>query len=691
MQRQRLSGSPHTILVVDDDPEFRALSSRLLGLRGHRVLEAGNGRVAGELLARERPDLLIVDGLLPDGDGLSWLAARRAAGDRTPTVFVSSFWKDLASFRRLTGELGVALILHKPIEPQSFAQQLEETLDNLPAASGALVLRPRPREARPAAREVVPGAEVLLQGLVDEYRQALPGKVDALAARFVAVKDGRAELLGEARDAAHRLAGTAGSYGLPAVSQAASLLEGLAVRRLAGATVRPQEWAAALDQLAAVVELGLARPPELPGARRRAGSRVLLVDDDPAFRTLAVSLGRQRAIEIVEAEDGEGALASVAAGGIDAVLIDLRLGEGSEAALALARAVRALPGQATLPLAFVSAHGALADRIAAVHVGASLYLSKPIDADGLSTAVLRLTHDKRAARPRALLVDDDPDFLRLASGVLAEAGLDVHTLGQPERILESLDEVRPDVLILDVNMPGVSGLDVCRTIRAMPRWQDLVVLFVTARDEASACLDGYQAGADDYVRKPVVGEELLTRVNARLQRTLLMRERLERDALTGLPLRRTFLDALSARASESERRKRKISVALLDVDHFKQVNDRHGHGAGDRVLAALGSLLARRFRAEDLRGRWGGEEFVLAFFEEEQASVARILERVLEELRTTEFVGDHGERFHVTFSAGVASLPDESHDVQSLIAAADRRLYAAKSTGRNRIAWRDEP
>ncbi len=238
-------------------------------------------------------------------------------------------------------------------------------------------------------------------------------------------------------------------------------------------------------------------------------------------------------------------------------------------------------------------------------------------------------------------------------------------------------------------MPDVSGFDLCRTVRAIPRWQDLPVVFLTGGHEVKDRVEAFNAGGDDYLTKPVIREELLARVRVRVERQRLLQERRDRDPLTGLLLRRAFLDAVSTRFGEAQRRDTSITLCLLDVDHFKRVNDTHGHLAGDRVLTALGKLLAGRFRSGDLRGRWGGEEFVLAFPGEGADTMVEVLRRVLSEFAALRFATEGAESFGVTFSAGLASHPSDGAHLEAVLRAADRRLYLAKNEGRGRVVGPD--
>jgi diguanylate cyclase (GGDEF)-like protein len=286
---------------------------------------------------------------------------------------------------------------------------------------------------------------------------------------------------------------------------------------------------------------------------------------------------------------------------------------------------------------------------------------------------------------RVLVIDDDPDFVSCVAEVLEREAILVRSAADATRLVELLDELRPDLMLLDAMLPHVSGWDAIRVVRTTPEHRDMPILFLTGRTDLESRVAAFEAGADDYLGKPLVPEELLARVRVRLDRRRLVREMTERDPLTHCLSRRALLDGLASRLSESRRHARPLSAALLDVDRFKRVNDSYGHLVGDHVLMALGRLLNARFRLEDLRGRWGGEEFVLVFPGETAQTAAAVLSRVLDEFRTIPFRSERGERFLVTFSAGVASFPADGATVDTLIRAADARLYEAKRAGRGHV------
>jgi diguanylate cyclase (GGDEF)-like protein len=421
--------------------------------------------------------------------------------------------------------------------------------------------------------------------------------------------------------------------------------------------------------------------PSLP-TEAPSGPRVLVVGSNEEVGARLVQLGREKLLSVIAVTTPGAALAEAARGPLDAVFIDASLGP---LALALAEDLRAAVGHERLPLAFLSEEDDVDRRVDAAHAGASLFLRKPVDPYAFGAAVEQMLALGHKDRMRVLIVDDDPAFVTCVAEVLERDGILVHSAADATRLVELLDAIHPDLVLLDAMLPHVSGWDAIRVVRTAPEHRDVPILFLTGRTDFATRIAAFEAGADDYLGKPLVDEELLAHVRVRLDRRRLVREVIERDPLTRCLSRRALLDALTSRLSEARRHDRPFSVAILDVDRFKRVNDAYGHLVGDHVLTALGRLLNARFRLEDLRGRWGGEEFVLAFPGEQACTAAAVLSRVLDEFRALSFRSDRGERFYVTFSAGVASFPGDGATADALIRAADGRLYEAKRSGRANV------
>ncbi|AKU92044.1 response regulator [Vulgatibacter incomptus] len=668
------------ILLVDGDSRFRELLAGLLRARKHEVYEAGGGEAGDAALREVAPELVIVDASLPDTDGLQWISRLRARGNDVPLVLVSSLWREPLSSRRLVDELRVMRVIHKPIIPGDFAEIVDSELDRLVRISG-----PVREQAAPTTDRESEFAQTL-EELREKYRAELPRRLTELRSLLDLAQDhpGDFRAIGEVRELAHQLRGTAGSYGFLQVGEEAGRIEGLAMAALEQGALSDSALRAA-SQALDLAEQGIQAVPHSFHAPFNALARVLVVDDDLRFLALIREMGRSQLVDVIGVPSAAEAVRVAKSGRIDAAILDAHLAPGEDA-YELGRALRALPGKENLPFSIVSVDAGMENRVAAAHSGASLFLTKPLSSQQLESAIRQMMAQRRRGLPQILIVDDDPDFASHLQGLLEAERMAVHTVHDVPAMLERLTESRPDLLLLDMELPGMSGMDACRLVRMTPDMQDLPILFLTAHTEISARIEAFEAGADDYLAKPVIPQEILTRVRLRLERNRLLKERSDRDPLTGLLTRRALFEVLPARCAEARRHGRPITIALLDLDHFKKVNDAHGHLVGDRVLMRLGRLLAARFRAEDLRGRWGGEEFLLAFPGETPETVTAVLGRVLEEFSQVPFFDESGKtRFSCSFSVGIAGAPEDGSSTEALIQAADRRLYVAKRSGRGRV------
>jgi len=366
------------------------------------------------------------------------------------------------------------------------------------------------------------------------------------------------------------------------------------------------------------------------------------------------------------------------AGAPSALIVELGSEDSEEVTEALTQLRKRQPRLALLVLSEDGSYGA---RTAAARLGAILYFVLPIKAEKVGAALDTLDIGTLQEKPRvlALALNGSIEWLR---DPLEAAGMEVKVFHHPELVLEALDASQPSALVLD-QTANASQL-MCRLVRAVPRWRDLPIL-ARAQATSETWLAGFEAGADDMLPQDISPSEVVARLRVRLDRTRVFREQSNRDLLTGLLTRRAFTESVLARVAEAQRSRRHLSLCLLDVDRFKSVNDTYGHGVGDKVLSAFGALLGTRFRLQDLRGRWGGEEFIIAFYGEWAESAREILSRVTAEFAKITFDGGQGRLFNVTISGGIATYPIDGRTLEELVGVADQRLYAAKQAGRNRI------
>jgi two-component system, cell cycle response regulator len=287
-------------------------------------------------------------------------------------------------------------------------------------------------------------------------------------------------------------------------------------------------------------------------------------------------------------------------------------------------------------------------------------------------------------QPLVLIADDDGVTRAMVSSWLRRAGYDVVAACDGDEALEVATARLPDLLLVDVTMPGLDGYEVCRAVQAASAVPPPVI-FLTAHAHTDARVAGLDAGAVDYVVKPFDMAELIARVRAAL-RTKAVRdgfiEQATRDGLTGLLNRREIDTQVAAAVCLAQRHERPLSCLMLDIDHFKQINDRLGHAAGDEVLRQAAARITSVCRASDVVGRYGGEEFVLLLPETLAADAITTgdkLRRVLSEAP----IRWEGVEVPITASVGVALWGGQMTPA-GLYAAADHALYQAKELGRNR-------
>jgi diguanylate cyclase (GGDEF)-like protein len=243
---------------------------------------------------------------------------------------------------------------------------------------------------------------------------------------------------------------------------------------------------------------------------------------------------------------------------------------------------------------------------------------------------------------------------------------------------------------MDIDLPEVNGFDLAKYVRQEDQYVTLPIVFLSSENDERARIAGVLAGGDAHLTKPVKHEVLVANVAARLERARFIKTLLNRDGLTRLLTHTSFMEHAQTVVARKRRERGGASLAMIDIDHFKSVNDTYGHQAGDRVLVSLASLLRRALRRSDVVGRYGGEEFGLLLDDLDEQEATGLLTRLLHEFSTREHRAPDGTVFRVTFSAGVASFDPVSMDLQRWIEAADASLYVAKRAGRNRVVTNRE-
>lgn len=443
--------------------------------------------------------------------------------------------------------------------------------------------------------------------------------------------------------------------------------------------------------------------------------QILVVDDVPlTLQLLERKLGDEF-FEVLTASDGQQALDIAARQRPDLILLDVMMPgmDGFE----VCQRLKADPELAHIPVVMMTGLDSAADRERGLDVGADDFLIKPIydlELYARVRSLLRLKQSLEELRSRAvtdLLVDaghlhaprGEPLDFRAAlvtrdaanGSELAET---LGTIGQVD-VFASADPLlsKPptqcDIVVIDLTSNVRDGLRQIARLRASPSTRMIPVLAVVLQTDLQPLAKAFELGAGDCLKRPVDRSELKARV-----RTLLMRRRITEhlrrnvhlsmqmattDAVTGLYNRHYMASHITTLTERARQSGKPFSLAMLDLDHFKKINDRYGHGAGDQILKGFASRLSRNVRGIDLAARYGGEEFVVLMPDTDLGTARNIAQRLVKVTAAEQFAIAEGEEISVTVSAGVAMLDLQDSCAADLLKRADNALYQAKSRGRN--------
>jgi diguanylate cyclase (GGDEF)-like protein len=521
--------------------------------------------------------------------------------------------------------------------------------------------------------------------------------IDAALDRLL-VEPGETKSLSELRVRFHGLSGTGATFGFPRVSVLGVEGEHACDAVLeAGRTPTLEEiraWRRLVQEIReefrvdAAPTVEVSAGPAMPAETERR-VEVLVAHGDAEFRAALASQLDHEGMTITVASDLANAQALLSKRLPEVLVVDMRFGGGEGGTLV--ERLRGMPGGDGAAAFVVGAPAGFVDKVEAIRCGADAYFEQPVDWELFTRRLRQLLERGRADAPRILSVEDDPDHAAFVKAVLESAGYAVRICSDPARFEAEAIAFEPDLVLMDINLPGFSGYDLARFLKQNEKYAAVPVVFLTAENRAQSRIETIRAGGDDHLVKPIAPAILLSTVAARIERAQFLKSLIGRDGLTGLLNHTAFLEGARGVALRQSRKPGKgASFALIDLDLFKAVNDRHGHPVGDRVLASLGALLRRRVRGSDLVGRLGGEEFAVILEDLIEEEAERLMNRLLEEFSVMPHNGADRSVFHVTFSAGVSGfLPGMSVDTWRQ--ATDDALYAAKSAGRHRVARATRP
>jgi two-component system cell cycle response regulator len=450
-------------------------------------------------------------------------------------------------------------------------------------------------------------------------------------------------------------------------------------------------------------------------------ARILVVDDIQSnLKLLQVRLSAEY-FEVVLASNGQEALAKCERGQCDIVLLDVMMPnmDGFE----VARRIKSNPASHHIPIIMITALDQPADRVKGLEAGADDFLTKPVDDVALIARVRSLVRLKMATdemrmrvatsrqigvsdpaedaihdqglNGRILVVDDHaPTAERIASALAQQQT--VLTVNDPQDALFRAAEGKFDLIMVSLDLQNYDALRLVGQVRSLERTRYLPILLVTDAEQKARLLRGLDLGANDYLLRTADKNEIIARVKTQVRRRRFnesLRDNVQQsmefaitDPLTGLYNRRYMESHSGSLVNRAAERNKPLSVLMIDIDHFKAVNDTYGHNAGDEVLREFSERLRSCIRGIDLACRLGGEEFVVVMPDTDMGVASKVAERIRRRIAGDPFQIEKGGRsIDVTISIGLAGLLDVGDTAALLLKRADEALYRAKRSGRNRV------
>jgi diguanylate cyclase (GGDEF)-like protein len=336
-------------------------------------------------------------------------------------------------------------------------------------------------------------------------------------------------------------------------------------------------------------------------------------------------------------------------------------------------------------LIFTSDHDDQPVRLKSIRAGGVALFTKPVNIVNLIDKLDSLNrYTSTPQTSKVLIIEDQHVVASYYQMILKMSGVDAQIAANPGNVLEQIREFHPDLILMNTFLPDINAADLARVIRQIDDFVSIPIIFLSSEDDFGKRIEALDLGGDDFLVKPIKASHLMAVVRSRLERSKILRSYMVRDSLTNLLNHTAFRNVLTQEVNRCKRQSAKLALAMLDIDHFKRVNDTHGHAAGDSALKGLSRLLQQRLRKSDIIGRYGGDEFVALLIDCEAEQAFKIMDEIRLHFSEIEIFPNEERSLALTFSCGIATFP-KFKSAESLSDAADQALYTAKAGQRNRV------
>jgi diguanylate cyclase (GGDEF)-like protein len=647
---------------------------------GHKIQErlgavhvhcAERGEDVIQALSAGEVSLLVLDHRLdkpPALDVLETLISNRQSMDM-PIIYCLNEGSGAELVKRLARDFHVQEVMLPPLDIHELAWKASRLL--------GISTTPGLDDAHERIKAAIAEARSRFMSVVWDRLAVLEEAGTALLERKLSL-----ELRTSGGREAHRLAGLLGTIGFAAGSRYACEIEQI----LTGEELLIDSHAFRLSELIVALRLDLAKGSLTSTAAPDTSNdqfSLLIVDNDAE---LVERIGAEAAAQdwrVESVTDFSSARKAVLSYPPDVVLLDPHLSGDAGEGLALLEELSSR--SASIPVIVLTSQDTFTDRVEVARKGGRGFLAKSCACRQIVEAASQLALRIRAEDARVLAVDDDPVILAFLRSLLEPRGLRVGTLEDPLQFWKQLEVFAPDLLLLDLDMPCLSGIELCRVVRNDPRWAETPILFLTRHDDPATVDRVFGAGADDFVPKPIVGPELLTRVFNRLEQSRLRRSIAETDSLTGVFNRAKFSRVIADFLELGRRQAQPLAFALIGLDSLKRINCRHGPAAGDAIIQKLGGILRETFRSADVLGRWNGCEFAVGMYGLSRYDGVQRLNELLKTFQSERLKGRGREDIPIQVSAAVAEFDEDGNDLQALYTAAETGLLEAQKAGGGKV------
>ncbi|OOF13948.1 diguanylate cyclase [Salinivibrio sp. MA427] len=493
--------------------------------------------------------------------------------------------------------------------------------------------------------------------------------------------------LSELHSALHTLAGAAGTFGFHSLGEKARELETIVAKKLSESSDEvavPVRWLSELREAHAADRHGQSEEAieTSPQAIAADSPCLWLVERDHLLASYALSQLTSFGFRVYHLDDAD-ALKITDNPEPDLLLIDHHAVQCEESEAQ--DFWQSLLDGFQCPIFFTGAEDSFSAKLEALRAGALGYFVKPLDMTKLASHISQVIRTEDSKPGRVLIIEDDRELASYCKSILEEKGMQVAVLEKTEQLFETVSEFNPELVLMDLWLPHVTGAELAALLSQTARWAHLPIIYLSAESNRELRNQALLRGGDAFLEKPVDMDLLVRLCAARIRRLRELERTRNRDGLTGLLKHASIKEAVQMQWQLAQRRPQTFSVVMLDIDHFKAVNDTYGHAVGDTVIAAVGTLLRQHCRTTDKLGRYGGEEFTLVLPDCNADHAHKLVNRLREDFAGIKFASD-GESFTCTLSAGVADNHQFPKDTaEALLEKADQALYRAKRDGRNRV------